>query len=133
VSAGNSDGTCTDCGEPIWWSGSDGNQRLVTQDGNRWCFGPNRSRIGMKRWHALPGMAQYIVPSPLGQVCHCLDRRDRHIHLIVDPPPEGATSDRDALDSIARVLRDHAGTGHLEVIATLVQDTGRATRNRDLL
>jgi hypothetical protein len=127
MAAGNPDGTCTDCGEPIWWSGSDGNQRLVTQGGNRWCFGPDRSRIGMTRWHALPGMAQFIVPSPNGQVCHCLDRKDPHVHLIVDPPAEGTVSDRAALDNIALILRLHAGAGHLLAIARLVKGTGRDT------
>lgn len=127
MSAGDEDGYCTDCGEPIWWSGSDGNQRLVTQDGNRWCFGPNRSRIGKTHWHALPGMAQFIVPSPVGQVCHCLDRKDPHVHLIANPPAEGAISDQEALDNIALMLRSHAGAGHLLAIARLVNKTGRDT------
>ena len=119
---GNSDGLCTDCGETIWWTGSDGNQRLVTQGGNRWCFGPNRSRISMERHHALPGMAQYVVPAPLGQVCHCLDRKDPHIHLIIDSAPESAARDRDALDKIAAILREHVGAIGLLDIARITRD-----------
>jgi hypothetical protein len=127
MSAGNSDGNCTDCGEPIWWSGSDGNQRLVTQGGNRWCFGRDESHVGMTHWHALPGMAQFIVKSPNGQVCHCLDRHDPHIHQITDVPAEGSISDQTALDQIAGILRLHVGNGQLLGVARLVKRTGRNT------
>lgn len=123
MSTGNPDGNCTDCNQPVWWQDND----LVAQDGNRWCFGPNRSRISMERHHALPGMAQWVVQSPNGQVCHCLDRKDPHVHLIADPPVEGAVSDREALDNIALMLRSHAGAGHLLAIARLVKKTGRDT------
>jgi len=75
-----SPGCCTDCGETVWWE--DG--RLVTFHGNRWCYGPDRQRIAMERWHVLPGMAQYVVPAPEGKVCHCLDRGKAHIHQIVE-------------------------------------------------
>lgn len=81
---GNEDGTCTDCGEPVWWGETAVGTRLVTRDGNRWCFGPGRSRITMERWHALPGMAQYVVPAPEGKVCHCLDLAKPHIHQIIE-------------------------------------------------
>ena len=84
--AGNQDGYCTDCGKPVWWqsgSGADGGDRLVTREGNRWCFGKDESNIGMTRHHALPGMVQYVVQSPEGQVCHCLDKSGAHIHQII--------------------------------------------------
>lgn len=79
---GNEAGHCRDCGLPVWFH----DERLVTRDGNRWCFGPDRSRVAMERWHALPGMAQYVVPSPEGKVCHCLARSRPHIHQIVEVP-----------------------------------------------
>jgi hypothetical protein len=124
----NRAGNCTDCGEPVWWH----DDRLVTRNGLKWCFGKDDSHVGMTHQHALPGMPQFIVPSPLGQVCHCLARRDPHVHLIIDSLPDGALSDRDALDQIAMILRNHAGAGHTKAIAQVVQSTGRATRNRDL-
>jgi hypothetical protein len=69
------DGRCRDCGEPVWWQ----DEQLVSSFGNRWCYGPERIPQ-MTRHHVLPGMAQYIVPSPLGQECHCLVRAEPHIH-----------------------------------------------------
>jgi hypothetical protein len=80
-SDGNNDGVCRDCGQPVWWDSS-GTSNLVTRDGNRWCFGPGRTRVSMERHHALPGMAQYVVPSPEGKVCHCLARDYAHVHQI---------------------------------------------------
>lgn len=81
---GSQDGYCADCGEPLWWA--DG--RLVTRSGSRWCQGKDGTHPGMTRWHALPGMAQYVVPAPEGQVCHCLDRDGAHIHQVI-PAPDG--------------------------------------------
>jgi hypothetical protein len=77
---GNQDGFCTDCGEPVWWH----DDQLVTRSGLQWCQGKDDSHPGMTHWHALPGMAQYIAPSPEGQVCHCLARSGAHIHTIID-------------------------------------------------
>lgn len=77
--AGNQDGYCTDCGEPVWWQ----DNQLVVRSGRRWCFGMGEAHPGMTRHHALPGMAQYVVPSPEGQVCHCLARSAPHIHQII--------------------------------------------------
>lgn len=79
---GNSEGHCRDCGLPVWWH----DDNLVTRDGNRWCYGPHRSRIAMERHHALPGMPQFVVRAPVGKVCHCLDRANPHIHQIIDLP-----------------------------------------------
>src|ERR1044071_8513603 len=76
---GNQDGYCTDCGEPVWWH----DERLVTRSGRKWCFGKDDRRNGMTHEHALPGMPQYVVRSPEGQVCHCLDRDAPHIHQII--------------------------------------------------
>jgi len=76
---GSQDGYCTDCGEPVWWH----DERLVTRSGRKWCFGKDAHRNGMTHQHALPGMAQYVVRSPEGQVCHCLDRDAPHIHQII--------------------------------------------------
>ena len=80
MSGGNQDGHCADCGLPVWWR--DG--RLITRDGEKWCFGPDRSRVMGERWHALPGMPQYVTPSPEGKVCHCLVRAKPHIHQITE-------------------------------------------------
>jgi hypothetical protein len=79
AAGGSQDGYCTDCGEPLWWKGD----RLVTRSGLKWCQGRQYSHPGMDRWHALPGMAQYVVPAREGQVCHCLARDEAHIHQIV--------------------------------------------------
>lgn len=76
-----SDGVCTDCGEPVWWDGP--GKCLETRDGQRWCFGLQRQRTVMTHWHVLPGMSQYIVPSPEGQPCRCLARSYEHVHQIV--------------------------------------------------
>ncbi len=91
---GNQDGFCTDCGEPVWWSGDawNGTSRLVTKDGNKWCYGPGRTRISMERQHALPGMPQWVAPAREGQVCHCLARKEAHIHLIVPAPEQEETT-----------------------------------------
>lgn len=123
MSGGNPDGTCPDCKQPVWWSDND----LVTESGNRWCFGENDSHVGMSYRHALPGMPQWVAQSPLGQVCRCLDRRDPHIHQIMDVPAEGTTSDQAALDNITAFLHEHAGAGHLLAIARIVKATGRDT------
>ena len=45
-----SPGWCSDCGEALWRK--DG--QLVTFHGNRWCYGPDRNRIGMDHLHQLP-------------------------------------------------------------------------------
>ncbi len=82
-SHGAQDGYCADCGKPVFWRDT----RLVTRDGIRWCYGPDGKRLPMNRWHALPGMHQYVVPAGTGQVCHCLDRSWPHIHQIVPVPP----------------------------------------------
>jgi len=87
MSDGNQDGHCTDCGLPVWWL----DDKLVTREGQWWCFGPDRSRVIGERWHALPGMAQYVVPAPEGQVCHCLVRARAHIHQIIDVPEPAVT------------------------------------------
>lgn len=76
---GTQDGYCTDCGQPVWWHES----YLVIRSGLRWCFGKDEAHLGMTHHHALPGMAQYIVQAPEGQVCHCLDRAGPHIHQII--------------------------------------------------
>lgn len=83
---GNQDGYCTDCGEPVWWT----DERLVTRSGRKWCWGKDESHLGMTHWHALPGMAQYVVRAPDGKVCHCLDRRGPHMHEIITDPPDRA-------------------------------------------
>ena len=70
---------CADCGKPLWWR----DVQLVTQEGVRWCYGPDGKRLGMTHWHALPGMDQYVVPAAEGQPCHCLARDWPHIHLIM--------------------------------------------------
>lgn len=80
----NADGTCRDCGERVWWH----DDRLVTRGGRKWCFGPDGKRVDMTHWHALPDMAQYIVPSPEGKVCRCLAKGYSHVHLIVRVPEE---------------------------------------------
>jgi hypothetical protein len=41
----------------------------------------------MTHWHALPGMAQYVVRSADGKVCHCLDRPGPHTHSVTMVPP----------------------------------------------
>ncbi|SRR6266568_710227 len=86
-------GFCADCGLPIWWQ----DERLVSRGEQRWCFGPDRSRVTMERWHHLPGMAQYVVQAANDSVCHCLSRSGPHIHQIVDVPERvaspGVTSD----------------------------------------
>lgn len=93
MSAGNRDGTCTDCGSPVWWDGD----QLVDRAGGRWCYGPSSSRWpDQKRWHALPGMPQYVVPARDGQVCHCLARGYPHIHKIVAASAED-TGDVEAM------------------------------------
>lgn len=79
---GNQDGFCRDCGQAVWWQ----NERLVNHDGTKWCYGKDRTRMAMERWHALPGMAQYVVPASEGQVCHCLAREKPHIHQITEVP-----------------------------------------------
>lgn len=84
--AGSQEGYCTDCGKPVWWQ----DDRLVTRIGLRWCQGLDDSHAGMTHWHALPGMAQYVVRSPEGRVCHCLDRAFPHMHEIIVTPPERA-------------------------------------------
>lgn len=93
MSGGNQDGYCTDCGEPVWWEsglGADGGRRLVTRSGLRWCQGKDDSHPGMTHAHALPGMAQYVVPAPEGRVCHCLDRPGPHMHQVITDPPDRA-------------------------------------------
>lgn len=76
---GNQDGYCTDCGKPVWQQ----DHQLITRGGLRWCFGKDQARLRMTHHHALPGMAQYVVQAPEGQVCHCLDRAGPHIHQII--------------------------------------------------
>jgi hypothetical protein len=71
---GSQDGYCADCGQPVWWH----DEQLVDRDTNRWCFGPGRTRVAMERWHALPGMHQYIAAAPAGQPCQCLVRSGPH-------------------------------------------------------
>lgn len=83
---GSQDGYCTDCGEPVWWHV----ESLVTRDGRRWCYGPDRERVTMTHHHVLPDMPQYVVPAPEGQVCHCLARSCAHIHHITLVPDLGA-------------------------------------------
>lgn len=86
--ADNRDGTCADCGQPVWWAAAgEGGHRLVTRDGNKWCYGPGRTRISMERQHHLEGTPQWVAPAPQGQVCHCLAAEGAHIHQIV-PAPE---------------------------------------------
>jgi hypothetical protein len=76
---GSQDGYCADCGLPVWWQ----DDWLVAKRGGRWCYGRDDSHSGRTRWHALPGMHQYIAQAAEGQVCHCLDRDEPHIHQIV--------------------------------------------------
>ena len=83
---GNSAGHCRDCGLPVWFGGRYGcdEHQLVTRDDSRWCYGPGHTRNAMERWHALVGMAQFVARSRDGQVCHCLDRANPHIHQTLD-------------------------------------------------
>jgi|SRR5215831_1325896 len=121
--AGNQDGYCTDCGEPVWWH----DDRLVTRSGLKWCQGAGGAHPGMTRWHALPGMAQYVVRSPDGAVCHCPDWGGPHIHRLVTVPPERAH----------RIAAARAVAGE-DVLADLraedghVPDTARAETERRL-
>lgn len=77
--AGSQDGYCADCGLPVWWQ----DERLVSRRGERWCYGKDEAHFGMTYHHALPGMAQYVVQAPEGQVCYCLARPGPHIHQII--------------------------------------------------
>lgn len=77
MTLGNEDGTCADCGEPVWWQ-----DHLVDRDGVRWCYGPGRKRVQMTHWHHLAGMAQYVVPSLENRVCRCLAHKEPHVHRI---------------------------------------------------
>lgn len=77
---GNEAGHCFDCGLPVWWR----SERLVTRSDMKWCLGPRGARVIGQRWHALPGMPQYVTPSPAGKVCHCLDRAKPHIHQVIE-------------------------------------------------
>jgi hypothetical protein len=125
---GNQDGYCTDCGKPVWWSHCD-HEGLVTGgiDGTRWCHGPDGKRYGMTHYHALPGMAQYIVLATEGKVCHCLDRPGPHMHEIITVPPDRAhrlaRARAEQGDDILADLR--AGDGH-------IPDTSRAEAERRL-
>ncbi len=83
---GSQDGYCADCGQPVWWH----DEQLVDRDTNRWCFGPGRTRVAMERWHALPGMHQFVAAAPAGQPCQCLVRSGPHVHQITDMPEKPA-------------------------------------------
>lgn len=103
---GSQIGYCADCGEPVWWHAFESAPRLVTREGRKWCYGPDRSRVSMEREHALPGMHQYVAPAPDGQSCHCVARRDAHVHQIV-PVPEQAPGPQ-AVRDLAGELFDQA-------------------------
>lgn len=87
--AGNQDGYCTDCGEPVWWH----DERLVTRSGRKWCLGKDEAHPGMTHHHALPGMAQWVARAPDGETCRCLDRDGPHIHRIIPADPDAKPED----------------------------------------
>jgi hypothetical protein len=82
---GSQDGYCADCGTLVWRNVN----ALIDSSGNRWCFGAEDAQR-LARWHALPGMHQYVVQAADGQVCRCLARSELHIHQIVLLDPAGA-------------------------------------------
>lgn len=98
----NAAGFCEDCGLPVYWH----DERLETRDGQRWCFGPHRSRVTMERWHALPGMAQYVVPASTGRVCQCLARSEPHIHRIEPVTGGGVYISPELKANITNVIGD---------------------------
>ena len=99
---GNQAGYCTDCGLPVWWSDCGRGSELASKRGERWCYGKDEAHFGMTHHHALPGMAQYVVQAPDGQVCHCLDRDAPHIHTTHPPGGPPAPGHR----TLNAILRD---------------------------